>query len=87
MYISFDIAISLLGIYQTDKHGQYHQPCQGQVEPQLTPKPACPPLRTLWLSCPSVHGSFFALSNSKRGNCSLSELECWAEAADYKPVR
>lgn len=53
----------------------------------MTPKSACPPLRTLWPSCRSFLGSFFALSNSKRGNCSLSELQCWAETADHKPDR
>lgn len=34
-----------------------------------------------------MHGSFLALSNSKRGNCSSSELECHAEAAYHKPDR
>lgn len=29
----------------------------------------------------------FARSNSETGNCSLSELQHWAEAADHKPDR
>lgn len=62
-------------------------PALPRVSRTTTPKSACPPLRTLWPSCRSFRRSFFALSNSKRGNCSLSELQCWAETADHKPDR